>query len=1048
MTSLDRSAQRKRVMIVASVVAFGGFCCVSGLFGCRTEPKPTAERVAAAAPPGGIARRGPEAEEIGWLTVRVENPPPDSLMAVKPENLPEHVRSLYRLRPDRRFLYAAAEMVRLTQGGPRKGTVTLHFEKGRWHLVLDGEPLGELPESPSFADAKSLLVSWLRAHPKPNGSASPFGAEALGGVNRATLESGLPADVFAALARLNAGWTASPGDPALAEAGLRGLLWLSLQTFDELELADPVLGKAMALLAIAEAGSPGRRAREESLLASLLGYEDHAQLLARSLPTGDPIRYFAAWDLARLKEVAHRAKADPRAEYLYLLRLAENETKEAWMRELESSSWGRQVEGPSLRLVLRCDPFQLGASPATLMESQVLEDLVPASRVAGKLASAEGGPTWREIATQRLTALRLSGQKPPESRLTEIEEAVNRRASGLDGPLLDRHVVRGFYLASFYSSIYAAARHYFDRLGSTEGAESVANALTNPPAGTATELKDWILHRVHLRRSADGVRAVASDLSHLRHIGVAPLSRISYSVVISGSDRNDPTRRAPVRGYFERLDTRPSSLHAAARSASELLDDFAIMEQCMRLAAERCPREVGRDLPWFLRFLGDRARLTALAGDKTWPAFVRSSALSSLAQMEKPDPDVLAGRYAELIREDPGNDEALRTAVGLLEEEGQLEKAGQLVNEWLAAHGEHDLKWAGVTSLESRLLRKRGRFREAWEVAETAAGTWKEECLEEASLALLDLGRRGEALQMARRMLDRYGSVEGSALVARILWMDGNDDEASRLLTSPTRRLDSSSWAGVIPAAFIEAFRKESDERAAAAFLKLNVPSVPLLNLIWFVGNLTDNGRAELAVKLCEHLRKRGGPQGWATVATYRAFGKARGPAAARDWLRANATAADLDVIAKQGLVDGEYDLVWDLPDHPDPTKNEILHMARAAALLYRKVPSEPERKGLIEYLESRPKKDFVVYALFFLGQVDRAALFGQIKDPSYVCSIGWILGLTSAHEGRFEEANAWFQVSLEAGVSVPPRLWTFAVLDRWTKSGGDLAEVARKGIY
>ena len=1040
---------RKLAAIVALAAALGTLCCASRPFGCRTKPEPATRRTEGAKPPGEIARRDSEAEEIGWLTVRVENPPPNSLMAVKPENLPAHVRSLYRLCPDRRFLYAAAELVRLTAGGPRTGTMALHFDEGRWRLLLDGTLLGELPEFPTFADAKSLLVSWLRAHPTAKRSAPPPGAEALIADNRAALESGQPAEVLTALARLNERWTASPGDPVIAEAGLRGLLWLSLQTFDELELADPVQGKALALLAIADAGSPGKLAREECLLASLLGCEDHAKILAMGLPAEDPVRYFAAWDLARLKEMAHRHQADPRAEYLYLLRLAENLTKEeAWLHELESSSWGRQIDGPSLRLVLRLDPFTLGTSPAALMESQVLEDLLPATRVAGSFGSAEGGPTWREIAAQRLAALQRSAQKPPEGRLAEFEEAVDRQASRLDGPLLDRHVVRASYLAAFYSSVYAAARYHFDRLSSTEGAEALANALTNPPAGTAAELKDWILHRVRLRRSADGVKAVASDLSHLRHIGVAPLSRISYSVAIFVNDHTDPTRRAPVRGYFERLDTRPSSLHAAARTAYELLDDLGIMEQCFRLAAERGPRELGQEFPRALRLLGDASRLRALSDDKTWPTSVRASSLSYLAELEKGDPDVLVGRYAELVREDPSNVAPLRAAVGILEKRGQLEKATGLVDEWLAAYEEHDLTWAGVTSLKSRLFRKRGRFQEAWETAKTSVDTWKADCLEEAALALLDLGRRDEALEMARKSLDRYGGDEERALVARILWMEGKNDEAGQFLTSPTSRLASSNWAWALPAAFSEAFKKESDERAAAAFLKLDVPSVPILNLIWFVDHLTNNGRAELAVKLCERLRQRGGPQGWATAATYRAMGKARGRASARDWLRANASPADLDVIAKQALMDGDFDLVRDLPDHPDPTKNEILHSIGAAALLHMKAPPEDERKRLIEYFEGRPKSDFVVYGLFFLGRVDRPMLFARIKSRSDVSNTGWILGLTSAHEGRFEEANAWFQVCLEAGVTEPPRGWTSAILGRWSKSGGGLTEVARKRIY
>ena len=73
---------------------------------------------------------------------------------------------------------------------------------------------------------------------------------------------------------------------------------------------------------------------------------------------------------------------------------------------------------------------------------------------------------------------------------------------------------------------------------------------------------------------------------------------------------------------------------------------------------------------------------------------------------------------------------------------------------------------------------------------------------------------------------------------------------------------------------------------------------------------------------------------------------------------------------------------------------------------------------------------------------------FAQIKDLTYVCSVGWILGLTSAREKRYEEANAWLQVSMEAGVSVPPRFWAAAILTRWSVERCVLAEVARKGIY
>ena len=196
----------------------------------------------------------------------------------------------------------------------------------------------------------------------------------------------------------------------------------------------------------------------------------------------------------------------------------------------------------------------------------------------------------------------------------------------------------------------------------------------------------------------------------------------------------------------------------------------------MRLSAKRCPRELDADLPWALHFIGDADGLRSLANDKAWPAATRSAALTQLAELESTDTQALLGPMRELIREDPSESRPLRAAVEILEKEDkedQTEAALQLIDAWMAAHPEPDLQWAGVASLKSRLLRKQGKFKEAWKVAQPAAETWKAECLEEAALVLLDLGRTDDALQMAKRALDRYGSDDEAVLVARILWVRG-----------------------------------------------------------------------------------------------------------------------------------------------------------------------------------------------------------------------------------------------------------------------------------
>src|SRR6266851_8269911 len=167
------SFARSGVAAIFAVAVVGFAACGPGLTGCRArsqpkvlQPPPAAQTLAARRSLTGIAVKNREPQEIGWLAIRLEDPPPDSLMAVKPENLPAHVRSLYRLRPDRRFLYAVAELERLTSGHPVQGVVGIRLEENRWRISLDGSPFGDLPEFPSFADAKSLLVSRLKSQPK------------------------------------------------------------------------------------------------------------------------------------------------------------------------------------------------------------------------------------------------------------------------------------------------------------------------------------------------------------------------------------------------------------------------------------------------------------------------------------------------------------------------------------------------------------------------------------------------------------------------------------------------------------------------------------------------------------------------------------------------------------------------------------------------------------------------------------------------------------------------------------------------------------------
>ena len=135
----DRSARRDSFCAGAAIGRHALpwlVACVIALAGCRSNvdkaSAPVASRSLAPKPSGPTARREPAEDQVGWLTISLANPPATSVMGVPPENLPAYVQDLYRLRPDRRFLYAAAELARLTQGGARSGTLDIRFDGGRW----------------------------------------------------------------------------------------------------------------------------------------------------------------------------------------------------------------------------------------------------------------------------------------------------------------------------------------------------------------------------------------------------------------------------------------------------------------------------------------------------------------------------------------------------------------------------------------------------------------------------------------------------------------------------------------------------------------------------------------------------------------------------------------------------------------------------------------------------------------------------------------------------------------------------------------------------
>ena len=1023
-----------RLRLAAGVAALAAVSL--GFATCGTKPPA----------PKTAADSSRDVEVMGWMRLDA-GPLPVSMLSVKPAQLPSEYRSRYRLKPDRRLLYAAEEARRIVSGRSASATVALRFDGDHWRISVDGEEAGTLPEIPSYSDAERFLREWSkrlleRRRTKPSGGEVPELAALA-----ADLESAPTAKALRALRALNALAAKRPLHPRLLAAGARGAVWLAMQTYDQLQLADPLLGHAWALQSVASAAGAEPSAEDQALLAAALGYEAAAVVLAADLPAENPVRAYVSLDASSLKTAT-----TPRALYLYLLDVARREDAREGFAALGATSWAREVSPSSLRIAAAvADHAAMRPTAQALVASAFVEVSTPIGKARGPSASLWGPEGWpHPILEQYLASVAPSLGGAPEGQTRRFEALVDEQAAALDGPVLDRESVRSLYRAVFYSGIHETARFYFDSYGSAEDGEKYARTLANPAPGVADELKRWMMTRAALRRGTETPAAAEQELETFSLLGAIPNLRLIESIGRSLNSGTDPAKRAAARVAFRRLDTRPSGLREAADTARNTLYDLRLTESLRRALADEAPVAGAGEVVRYHYALRDSAALRGIASDRRYSAYDRVLALFYLRELKEADVAFLRATYGELMKEQPENLSPLDACVEMQEKAGDVEGALLTIQTWQERRGAQrgDLRWAHAETLRAKVLGRAGQYAEAWAVIRPAMVTGKAECLEWGAWILERQGKLDEALSVAQDAAARYKAGDDYAIVARILWHQGKDPEAAEVLNKPTI-IGWGDWSGPIAEGFSEVFAKVPADRTRRAFAELTTRNVPSQYLIDVGKAVGKSGNPRLAFELIETLTGTGSYKAAIRIAASEQLEKAEGREAALAWLRKDLNPPNS--FALTAFQFGRYDLLCEpLEDPGNAEKNDVLHTVRAAALIYTHEAPGTGREDLIRYFKDRPSgEDFVVYGRYLLGETDEAALFSRIKDISYVCSIGWLIGVRSAGAGRYEQASDWFEVAVETDVStIPPHAWAWGTLSRWPGNERTLSQVAKEGSF
>jgi tetratricopeptide (TPR) repeat protein len=975
---------------------------------------------------------------IGSLEIVEEDVPPTDLTKVKREDLARHIEAIYRLKPDRRFLSAISDVHRLL-GGSQETAFVRYVGNGGWLVRLGKTEVGQLPELPSFSDCLAFVRRWAAQEwqlQRGRGLQKADQGEVARLDERTWQSSYL--EHLQILDRANALAKKAPRDAALMSVAAEALLAVGLETQDITEMLDPLLGRAMALLAVSEASSGvPASARSLSMLAAELGYWNDALDIATTLGPEDPWRLFLSRDGAQLEALLAKTK-DPFIAVLAMRAYAVRGNEEGVVEVARTVGIAEPPSFTFLAAMVGMNSFSLQPEVDERLTAEAFRLAVSTRLPTGEV---RGPSPWR-----RLRGLWDTWRKRPpvalpvEARLREFEAAVGSQADRLGGPLVDRVTMAAILRAPLYAALLAEASYYLDLLSSTPHAAKLAASIVDPPAGAAAELKRWIEDRVAVRNAVPGgVERVARDIETLRCLGGWPVSRLLWSMRAGAQVWWDPVVRHPIRGMFDGWDTRTSHLVGASVAGADFLWDVRPWQRYAIAAAQRDPGALNEpQLAFVVANLKDNALLWRMANRVDLPAGTRATVLERLAEVA-PDQATAVVAALRTLADGTGpgeSDIVVKSLVEVFEKLGRSHDADRVVDEWLATRGPSaGLGYPAMLAFKAQRLRRQGHFSEAWQVIEPAIDTWKGDCLEEAALVLLELKRPEDALKVAEMEAERYPDGEsGHALVAQALWRLDRLHEAAGRLKAGLEGRSQRAWSESVASAFVREFPGLDFARAGRALEELQRAGVSAQSLRDLAVGLGQHGKHKLAFTMLSALLATDPMKDQTMLFAFKELREADGLEAALVWLRQRVPVLTDPVIIQAYRI-GADDLVWDYPGQRVGHDKSFLWVLLRAAAYARAPQPMPERRELIlEYCRHQPEGTFYsAYPRFLLGEIDERAVLALATDMSAICTVAWVIGTRKACEGKVVEAADWFQVAMETGEqSQPPYAFSYELMAKW----------------
>ncbi|MEX2206799.1 MAG: hypothetical protein WEF50_11280 [Myxococcota bacterium] len=924
----------------------------------------------------------------------------------------ETYQSHFRFEPDRRFLSAFRAVTLLASGQP--GTAEASWTGSGWQIKAEGVPVAEVSALPSFDELFSALLTHARRSLMTGGVTRGRPVSA----TQWSRDEYFPERAIVALDRLGVSWSATRS-PEVAQRAARLLAGLAFQVecVSSLPLQEPLAARALAALAVARALDSESGRSEESLVSYLLGYSAHAADLARSAPPDDAV---AAYLLRRddvLDRLASAPDASPEVRYLHVRALVRRGPAGEWRQALEA--W-------------RIEPSDLAVVLAPVLRGSFDEERSMPPALLGMWASH-----WLE-------------QRPPEkewfqwviARAGDVDAAIETHANRWSGPFVDREVALSVYAAHYYAALRTALDFQLYSRSSVEGAQSVLDAIPRSESARIVDLRRFYATRIDWERGA-----IDDERRHAILTLPGPLTDARDRAQMLGahgeSSANSPDARTRNGAFtmLDGLDSRPEHrLRAIEVAGRRLRDPLRADWLEVSLARDDAPRQ-----PLTRAAIGvRRARVDDVLNDiasGTLPAQDLNGMARALIDRDCMEATRLKDGLANAWRQPKYRHWVFPVYASVLEDcTREFALVEKLAREFIADPSSD----AGLTRPHAMAdlalaLRRQGRAGEAWALLEPEVPGQVGSVLSQAALALMDLGRFGEAEALALEALDRYPGDHFRAYLARIRWQAGRPDDAARAVTGPDAKLSARAFATQVGEQFWWAFEDGSRELTLKAFdvlVRHDAQRGTAGRTTEIAARFEKENQHELAFEMYSRLARLNSavikdPEAvplyepaeavftrdkWRAAelaGAWRNLRALRGDEAARKWIRELRPDGYPWDLAPHLFKAGAYELLWDA--FPQAQPGEYVWLLRATAVALRPELAKIHGATLHEYFEDRAQRQDHFLGRVTLGLESADELLRLELGPNERCMLAFHLGVAAEARGDRARALDLYEVALDA---------------------------------